>query len=209
MHTLRVLGHERSINVRKVLWLLDRLGLAYAREDLPTPARPLDGPEFRALNPNAQVPVLVDGEFVLWESNTICRYLVNRERRHDLLPIGARARARVEQWIDWQATDLNDAWRYAFMSLVRHHPSYADPESVRGSLAAWAAKLAVLEAQLASTRAHVAGEAFTLADVVIGLSVHRWTATPAEKPALPAVEAYYARLREDPAFRRYASVELP
>ncbi|HBK46617.1 MAG TPA: glutathione S-transferase, partial [Xanthomonadaceae bacterium] len=127
----------------------------------------------RALNPNALVPVLRDGGFVLWESNTICRYLAARERRGDLLPAEPRHRARVEQWMDWQATELNGAWRYAFMATVRRSPAHADPAAIAASVAAWNAAMAILDAQLARAGAWVLGDTFTLADIVLGLSVQR------------------------------------
>jgi hypothetical protein len=128
---LRILGKASSINVRKVLWTCHELGLSIEREDWGSGFQPTDTPAFRALNPNAMVPVLVEpseparggeADFVLWESNTICRYLTAREGRHDLLGPTLHERARVEQWMDWQATELNNSWRYAFMALVRHSP---------------------------------------------------------------------------------------
>lgn len=71
---VRVLGKASSINVRKVTWLADELGLQVEREDWGSGFRSTDDPEFLKLNPNGQVPVLVDGDLVLGESNTICRY---------------------------------------------------------------------------------------------------------------------------------------
>ena len=115
---LRILGKAASINVRKVLWTCAELGIDVEREDWGSGFRSTAEDGFLALNPNAMVPVIVDDGFVLWESNTICRYLCNKAQS-DLLPADARARARVEQWMDWQATELNNAWRYAFMALVR------------------------------------------------------------------------------------------
>ena len=80
--------------------------------------------EFLALNPNALVPVITDEDFVLWESNSICRYLASSMERWDLLPRSPKPKAHVEQWMDWQATELNNSWRYAFMALVRKNPSF-------------------------------------------------------------------------------------
>lgn len=192
---LKIVGKDSSINVRKVLWTCAELGLAFEREDW--------HPGHAALNPNALVPVLVDESFVLWESNTICRYLCTQYGDGALLPHDAQGRARVEQWMDWQATDLNTAWRYAFMALVRHSPAYQDPAQVAASIAAWNRHIAILDAQLGATGAHAAGAGFTLADVVLGLSVNRWMMTPMDKPDLRNVAAYYDRLAERPAFRTY------
>src|SRR5690606_5379370 len=94
---LRVLGRVTSINVRKVLWALDELGVAYEREDWGLPLRDPRAPEFLALNPNGLVPVLIEDGFVLWESNAILTHLA---RRHGaLLPGDPRDRALVDQWL--------------------------------------------------------------------------------------------------------------
>ncbi len=197
---LRILGKRSSINVRKVLWLCDEIGLPYVDEPWGAGFEPTDTPAFRALNPNAQVPVIVDGDVVLWESNTICRYLAGRHGRADLLPVDPLGRARVEQWMDWQATDLNTAWRMAFTALMRGNPARADERAVASSVASWNRHMAVLDAHLAQHGPYVAGAAFTLADIVLGLSANRWLMTPIERPALPAVQAWFERLRERPAF---------
>ena len=196
---LRILGKASSINVRKVLWTCAELGIPFEREDWGAGFRSTHAPDFLALNPNAMVPVLVDGDVVLWESNTICRYLVARHGEDSpLLPREPAARARVEQWMDWQATELNNAWRYAFMALVRNSPAHADPAQVEHSIAQWHRHMGILERQLAKTGAHVAGPDFSLADVVLGLSLNRWLMTPMERPDYPALRAYAALLRQRP-----------
>ncbi|MDI1286626.1 MAG: glutathione S-transferase N-terminal domain-containing protein [Reyranella sp.] len=192
--TLRIIGKASSINVRKVLWACEELGLAFNRSD--------EGPEL-AHNPNGLVPVIVDGDFVLWESNTILRYLTGRQGALSLLPSEPRARAEVEKWIDWQATEFNTAWRYAFMALVRRNPAYSDARQIEASSREWARMVGILDAQLAETKAFVAGATFTLADIPIGLSVNRWFMTPMSRPSFPAVEAYYERLSARPAFLTY------
>ncbi len=206
---LQILGKSPSINVRKVLWVCAELKLAYAHEEWGSGFKATQTPEFLALNPNAMVPVIRDGDFVLWESNSICRYLAAREGRTDLLPADAQGRARVEQWMDWQATELNNAWRFAFMGLVRHSPQHTDPAGIAASIAEFNRHMAMLETQLATTGAYVTGDSFTLADVVLGLSVHRWSSMPMERPVLPAVLAYYERLSERPGFREHGRNGLP
>jgi len=191
---LRILGKASSINVRKVLWTCEEVGLPYERHDR--------GPEL-AQNPNGLVPVIVDGDFVLWESNTILRYLAGRHGSASLLPHEPRARAEVEKWIDWQATEFNSAWRYAFMALVRKNPVFDDPRQIATSIQAWTRMLAILDERLAATAAFVAGDGFTLADIPIGLSVNRWLMTPLQHPSFPAVAAYYERLSRRPAFLKH------
>lgn len=192
---LQLIGKTTSINVRKVLWTLAETGLPYERLDWQ--------PEHLALNPNGLVPVLVDGDFVLWESNSICRYLCGKAGRQDLLPLEPQARARVEQWMDWQATDLNASWRYAFMALVRQNPAFTDPAQVAASAAAWNRNVGILERHLAGGGPYAAGARFTLADIVLGLSLNRWLVTPIERPSCPAVAAYVERLLERPGYREF------
>jgi glutathione S-transferase len=206
---LKILGKASSINVRKVLWTCAEIGLPFEREDWGAGFRDTRDPAFLALNPNAMVPVVRDGDFVLWESNTVCRYLATAHGRHDLLPVEARARAGVEQWMDWQATELNNAWRYAFMALVRGSAAHRDAGALAAGVAGWNHHMALLDAQLAKTGTWVAGGHFTLADVVVGLSVNRWFMTPMDKPALPAMAAYFERLSERPAFREHGRNGTP
>lgn len=207
---LELFGHASSINVRKVLWTLDEIGLEAVRRDVGGDGvAALDPAALRALNPNALVPVLCDGDFVLWESNSICRYLAARAGRDDLLPQSFAARALVEQWMDWQATELNNAWRYAFMARVRRSPAHVDPAAIDASVAAWNRHMTLLDAQLQRSRRYVLGPVFTLADVVLGLSVQRWLASPIERPVLHAVQAYHALLRTRGPFLLHGDNGLP
>lgn len=206
---LKLLGKSSSINVRKVLWTLDELGLAYEQQQYGSGFAAVDTPEFLALNPNGMVPVLMDGDFVLWESNTICRYLVQKQGDTTLLPADLQARAKTEQWMDWQATELNNAWRYAFMSLVRQSPAHQDQVALATGTQQWNRMMAIIDGQLQKTGAYISGSEFTLADIVIGLSVQRWMMTPIVRAQLPAVAAYYELLSQRPAFLKHGRNGLP
>jgi glutathione S-transferase len=198
---LKVIGKASSINVRKVLWTCAELGIPFQREEWQA--------AHAGLNPNAMVPVIVDGDFVLWESNAICRYLALQQPEAGLLGEDARQRARSEQWMDWQATELNNSWRYAFMALVRQSRAHQDPVQVQAGIANWNRHIGILDAQLQLTGSFVTGDQFTLADVVLGLSVNRWALTPIERPDYPAVRAYYERLSERPGFLQYGRNGTP
>ena len=223
---LRILGKASSINVRKVLWTADELGLTYRHEaDWGSPARPLDSPAFRALNPNGLVPVLVDGvdgvgaaggqdgqddDLVLWESNTLCRYLAARHGAAlpTLLPADPAGRARVEQWMDWQLGELNPAWRPAFMALVRGAEGWGD--QVAGSIARWSGLMALLDAQLARTGAFVTGADFKLSDVHLELpTIPTRHSSDHNRAALPHVNAWVQRLQARPAAQRWAFNGVP
>jgi glutathione S-transferase len=198
---LKVLGRASSINVRKVLWTCAELDLNF--EHVQSDARLLER------NPNATVPVIQDGDFVLWESNAICRYLAARQPRSQLLPEDPRLRAQVEQWMDWQATELNNSWRYAFLALVRLNPEYTQARDIAASIASWHRHMKMLDDHFAHGGQFITGEHFTLADVVLGLSVHRWLLSPIERPPLDAVHGYYQRLTVRPAFRAQVDMNVP
>ncbi|MCY4756088.1 glutathione S-transferase family protein [Pelomonas aquatica] len=204
---MKLLGRLTSINVRKVMWTAAQLGLELDREDWGAGFRSPQEAGYLALNPNGLIPVLIDGGFTLWESNSICRYLAAKAGATALLPAEPQARAKVEQWMDWQAGELNNAWRVAFMALVRGQPHA--PEAVAASVASWNRHMAMLDAQLARTGAHVCGDAFTLADIVLGLSAQRWKNAPIARAELPAVDAWLQRLSSQPGFAEFVDNGMP
>lgn len=210
MSAIRVLGRSASINVRKVLWTAAEAEIDVVHENDWGLTRDLKSDEFRTLNPNGLIPVLVCDEGVLWESNAICRYLACRAGRTDLLPDAPFARAEVEKWMDWQAADLNAAWRPAFMALMRRSPEHmADRSAVERSVRAWNGLMLVAERRLEETDAYLAGESFTLADICMGLALQRWLLTPIDRPAAPALDAYRARLQMRPACGRSIEPDVP
>ncbi len=189
---LRLAGRLTSINVRKVVWTLRELGEPFKLVD--PSLDPLAAHSLVSLNPIALTPVLQDGDRVLWESNTICRYLAAKFDRKDLLPDDPADRSEVEKWMDWQATNLNSAWVASFMALVRGDPAFAgDVAAIEQSAERWNALNLLLEAHLAKVEYLALGR-FTLADIVIGLSVHRWLGTPIAKPETPHLKRYHAEL---------------
>jgi glutathione S-transferase len=206
---LQILGKTSSINVRKVLWTCAELRLSFEQEDWGAGFRSPDTAEFRALNPNAMVPVIRDGDFVLWESNSIIRYLAGRYRGEWLYPADPCERARCDQWIDWQASELNRSWSYAFLALVRHSPAHRDPQQIELSRANWSKHMEIVERQLERTGAFIAGSAFSLADIPIALSANRWLETPLKHDDFPALAAYMTRLGDREGYRDYCRNGTP
>jgi glutathione S-transferase len=204
---LRVLGRVSSINVRKVLWTLDELGVDYEREDWGKPLRDPQSPEFLDLNPNGQVPVLVneDGS-ALWESNSI---LIHLALSHGaLMPSDPAQAGKALQWLIWQVSELNPTWVYAVYALLRKEPGFDEPAKIAESIERWSQRMKILEGELAGSGPFIAGDALTIADIALGLSIHRWLKAPFEHPPLPAVEAYYQRLRATPGGARYMADDL-
>lgn len=202
---LKILGRANSINVCKVLWLCDEIGLRYEREDWGRGFRSTDAPEFRALNPTGLVPVIRDGDLVLWESHAILRYLAAKHGRDDLFPADLAARAVIEQWMEWYSTDFGSSFGYAFHALVRKAPDFADPARIAAALRKGGERMAMLAAQLDRAGGHVAGPAFTLADIPFGLAVNRWLGLPVEHPDCPALSAYHERLSKRAPYRQHGA----
>src|SRR5919198_5714089 len=110
---MKLLGRKTSGNVQKVLWLLEELKMPYEREDYGRQFNNTQTPEYLRMNPNAKVPTLVDGELVIWESNTILRYLATKAKS-PLYPADAAKRTQVERWMDWQLASLNGPYLVMF-----------------------------------------------------------------------------------------------
>jgi glutathione S-transferase len=155
------------------------------------------------------VPVIDEDGFILRESNTIVRYLASKHGRNDLYPTELRQRALVECWMDWANTDAALAMRPAFLGIALKMPGYTDPKAIEASAAAWSTQMRLLDQHLASQGPHVTGASFTVGDIPVGLTVNRWINVDFAKPKLAAVEAYYVRLQERPAFRAHSGRQNP
>lgn len=202
---LTLWGRINSINVQKVVWCLDELGLPYDRKDV---GGAFGYPSsYSAKNPNPLVPTLEDGDFTLWESNAIVRYLCARHAHGTLYPADLQARADAERWMDWQTTNATAAMRDAFWQLVRTRPAERDQKALDASVAASETKARILNAHL-STRPYMTGESFTMADIPMACHAHRWYALPIERPNLPHLHAYYDRVSARPGARTVVGVPL-
>ena len=207
---LLVLGRANSFNVRKVLWLCDELALPYAREDYGRGYRPTNTPEFLRLNPTGQVPVVIDGELVLRESNTIVRYLAAKHGAEDLYPADPAERARVEQWMDWVAYDVTHALRGAFLGGQLQEAPWNNEWFVAQGRKDLVELIRLLNQHLEQNNPYVAGDRFTIADIPVGLVVNRWFMIEGvDRPPYAALSAYYDRLGERPAYRRHGRNGLP
>ena len=199
--TLQVWGRMSSINVRKVVWTLQHLGLPFERTDAGMAFGVVQTPAYRALNPNALVPTLQDGEMVLWESNAIVRYLCARYGAHtSLYPTDLAQRADADRWMDWQQTTLNRASGPAFVQWVRTPEAQRQPAVIAKSVADTEPLFTLLDAHLAQ-RPFMAGEHLTMADIPLACEVHRWVNLPQPRPDWPHLMRWYAQLLALPASR--------
>jgi glutathione S-transferase len=201
-----VWGRKNSINVQKVLWCCEEIGLEYERREAGGAFGVVNTPEYRDLNPNRLVPTIEDDGLVLWESNACVRYLAAKHSAGRLCPDDLAQRAEADRWMDWQQTTFWPAIRPCFWGLVRTAPEQRDQKAIEESRMKTGDVLSVLEHYLA-TRAFVAGDAFTMGDIPLGCAIWRWMALPIERPARPSVERWFGALSQRSAFK--ATVMLP
>lgn len=204
---IRLWGRANSINVQKVLWCAAELDLSVERIDAGGPHGGLDTPAFRALNPNAKVPCLDDGGFVLWESHAIIRHLARRCGDGRLTPSDLEAQAIADQWIDWT---VNEAWadlRPVFWGLVRTAPADRDDAAIEAHKRLLGRKLAIADRWLAD-RPFIAGETLTIGDIPLGCLVHRWYAIDMRRRDLPNLRRWYESLTDRAGFRRHVMLPL-
>ena len=198
---LKIWGRANSINVQKVLWCADELGLHYERYDVGGAFGKNNEPAYLAMNPNGLVPTIEDNDFVLWESNTIVRYLSAKHAHGSLCPRDLAARADVERWMDWQLTVPQKDMTTIFWGLVRTPPEKRDPTAIAQAAKSANGLWARLDRHLEG-RAFVGGSAFTMGDIPAGALVFRWLNLPVERAELPHLRAWYERLTTRPAYRK-------
>lgn len=199
---LKIWGRRNSANVQKVLWCCAELGLEYEREDAGGAFGRIRDPDMLARNPNARVPTVEHDGLVLWESNVVVRYLAAVHDPGGLWPEDPRVRAEAERWMDWQQTTAAEPMTTIFWGLVR------EPGRIGAGEIAAAAEQAAGAWRIADDRLRerewLAGDRFTMADIPLGVFARRWFELEVDRPGLPGLEAWYARLRARPAFAEQA-----
>jgi glutathione S-transferase len=204
---LKIWGRTNSVNVKKALWCVEELGLKYERVDAGMQFGVTKTPEYLEMNPNSLVPTIEDDGFILWESHSIVRYLSAKHSMGRLCPADLRARADVERWMDWAFT-FQSAMRAVFWGLIRTPADKRDAKAIEeGRVKSNQLAADVLERSLQGKK-YVGGDAFTMGDIPIGCEVQRWMRCPIERPKLPNVEAWFERLRERPAYRKFVDIPL-
>ena len=207
---LNIWGRISSLNVRKVVWCAQELGLDFQRTEAGGAYGVVQTPEYLALNPNALVPTINDEGYVLWESNTIVRYLCAKHWTRQFYPEHLDERFDAERWMDWQQTTLNPAGTDAFKQWVRVPAAERDLAAITRSVQATEPLFAMLDAHLAH-RTFMVGERFTMADIPIGCEVHRWFGLPAgeyQRPTWPNVERWFADMLARPGARGVLDLAL-
>ena len=200
-------GRSSSVNVQKVMWALEEVGVAHGHVQLGGKFGGLDDPAYRAMNPNGKVPTLRDGDTVVWESHAIVRYLAGAYGAGTLWPTAARDRALADQWTDWTATTFQPAWIDLFWRFVRTPVPQHDKAAIGNALFACYSAYALLDQRLGAAP-WLAGHDFSYADIVAGVSMHRWMTMAIQRPDMPNLSAWYERLRQRAGYRRAVEVSF-
>jgi glutathione S-transferase len=206
---LTIWGRANSVNVHKVLWCCDELGLEYERIDAGMQFGRNNEPDYLAMNPMGKVPTLVDGDFVLWESNSIIRYLAMQYASdHALYPADPKQRASVDRWLDWSLATLQPAERGLFLGYIRTPAQKRDMAQLAAQANECEKLWRVMDAHLKG-RDFLEANQFTLADIVIAAFARRWFGIEElSRPDLPNLERWYALQASRQGFKRYLAPAL-
>jgi glutathione S-transferase len=197
---LKIYGRNTSSNVQKAMWGVGELNLKYERLDVGGGFGKNKEPDYLAMNPNGLVPTLVEGDFILWESNSIVRYLARAYGAGTLEPSDPKQIARASQWMDWQLSVVGPAIFQAFWGLIRTPAEKRDMAAIAESQRKTTEAMKMLDAQLGRT-AYVAGDAFSMGDIPVGVMAYRFRQLCPERPNMPNLERWFAAIEKRPAFQ--------
>ena len=199
---LKIWGRATSSNVQKVLWCCAELDIEFERVDVGGPFGGNRDREYLAMNPNGLVPTVKDGDLVMWESNTICRYLAATRNGEHLYPRDPAARTHVERWMDWQLAVIGPPMGQLLFGLVRSTPETRNPDAIEAARRRAATAWTIIDDEV-KDRPYLAGDHLSLAEIVLGTQIYRWFAFPIERPELPNLRAWHDRMHQRPGFKKH------
>jgi len=199
---LKIWGRNTSINVQKVMWAIGELGIPYERIDVGGPFGKNNEPAYLAMNPNGLVPTLEEDDFILWESNSIVRYLAAKYGAGTLEPKDLRDRASASRWMDWQLSVTAPTIHPLFWGLIRTPPEKRDPAKINEAKDKTTATMKILDAQLGKT-SFVAGDTFSMGDIPVALTAYRYRKLVPDRSGLDNLERWYAGIEQRPAFKEH------
>ena len=199
---IKMWGRNTSSNVQKAMWAVGELGLECERIDIGGPFGKNKEPKYLAMNPNGLVPTLEEEDgFLLWESNSVVRYLAGKHDRTGVLePRDARQRALASQWMDWQLSVLGPAITPVFWGLIRTPEDKRDMAAIKTGQDRTVAAMQIMDAQLGKTK-FMAGEAFSYGDIPVGVMCYRYMQLVPDRPATPNLDRWYAAISGRKAFK--------
>ncbi len=204
---ITVWGRATSSNVQKVMWTIGELGLAHKRIDVGGKYGGLDTPEYRAMNPHGVIPTIEMDGYVMWESNAIVRHLASLDPSRRLWPAEPAASGAADMWAEWSSIYVQRPVTALFWAVVRTRPSEHDANKIAAAKKEAYGALAKANAVL-ETRDFLAGDTLSIADINFGHTLYRYHEMEIDRPDLPGVAAYYARLSTRPAYNEHVKVDF-
>jgi glutathione S-transferase len=198
---IKVWGRNTSSNVQKVMWAIGEIGLPHERIDVGGAFGKNDKAEYLAMNPNGLVPTLEEEDgFLLWESNTIVRYLAAKHKSAVLEPVDLRARALASKWMDWQLSVAGPAITPVFWGLIRTPAEKRDHAAIEAGKKKTTVAMGMMDEQLGKT-AYLAGDAFSYGDIPVGIMAYRYRQLVPDRPPMRNFERWYAAISSRQAFK--------
>lgn len=204
---LKIWGRPDSSNVQKVLWCCAELRLDFERVDLGGKFGGNKEQTYLSMNPNGLVPTIQDGDFILWESNSIMRYLVDKYGQGRLLPSTPEGRADANRWMDWQLSAFNPMMVPLFWGFIRTAQEKRDENVIREALRKSTEGWRIVDKQLQQS-AYLAGAEFTIGDIPLGVWAYRWFNLPIERPNLAGLAEWYKRLCGRAGYQKHIMIPL-
>ena len=205
---LRIWGRKNSSNVRKALWIAEEVGVPYETKDAGGAFGLVNEAQYRAMNPNGRIPMIEDGDFVLWESNAIVRYLAAQYGDDSGLCLAdPKARAQADKWMDWTTSTIAAPFSPVFWGVLRTPADKQDWDAINQGVKTLHELLSVADDAL-SRQPWLSGEAFGMGDIPLGSFAYAWFEMPIERPPLPHLQAWYERLKSRPAYRKAVMTAL-
>lgn len=202
---LRIWGRRSAFNVQKALWAIGELDLDYSHVNAGGDAGGLDEPAYRAMNPHGRIPVIDDDGLIVWESNSIIRYLGAKYGHGRLWNPDPAARSLADRWMDWGLANAQRDFLDLFWGYYRTPEQNRDLDYVAERFKRCADNYQLLDRHLAN-QPYLAGENFTMAEIPVGTTLFRYFSMDIDRPDVPNVEAWYARLCQRPAYMEHVMI---
>ena len=198
---IKVWGRNTSSNVQKVMWAIGEIGLPHERIDIGGAFGKNNEAKYLAMNPNGLVPTLEEEDgFLLWESNTIVRYLAAKHKSAVLEPVDPRARALASKWMDWQLSVAGPALTPVFWGMIRTAPEKRNHAEIEEGKKKSTVAMGMMDEQLGKT-AYLAGDAFSYGDIPVGIMAYRYRQLVPDRPPLRNFERWFAAISSRQAFK--------
>ena len=204
---LVVKGRKTSGNVMKVTWILEELNIPYTQEDVGGKYGKNNEPEYLELNPMGLVPTLIDEDIILWESNTIVRYLAKKHSFDSIYPSNDGERAKLELWMDWQIFAINPMMRPVYHGIIRTKPEDRDWEKINENIALGNRLWGILDRHLEG-KEYIGGDNLTIADIPLGPIIHRFHSITENRPSTPNIDRWYENLKKSTAYQKIVMIPL-